>query len=243
MNRNSLPGKTMTRIGAVLPSVNTVIEPLYWRSLPSEISLHSARVFLSSPLTAAGLIAMRDQVVQAGRCLASCRVSVVVYLCTASGFADDAASDQRAMEELEAAVGVPVVTVVDAIESACERLGVSNVILISPYSAEFERSEIEMFDGRGIRAVAHQSLGIVDPFELASPRPHEIAELVRKTWRDDADSILITCANLRSQEVIAELEQKFGVPVITSTQAPLWLALRTVGIRDSLLGWGKLFSL
>jgi maleate isomerase len=42
--------------------------------------------------------------------------------------------------------------------------------------------------------------------------------------------------------VVAALEQAIGKPVITSTQATLWHALRLAGIRDSLPGYGRLLQ-
>jgi maleate isomerase len=42
--------------------------------------------------------------------------------------------------------------------------------------------------------------------------------------------------------VVATLEQKIGKPVITSTQATLWHALRLAGIKDSLPGYDRLLQ-
>ena len=56
----------------------------------------------------------------------------------------------------------------------------------------------------------------------------------------DAEGILISCGNLRTFEVIEPLETDTGLPVITSNQAGLWQALRLVGVKDRLLGLGRL---
>jgi len=42
--------------------------------------------------------------------------------------------------------------------------------------------------------------------------------------------------------VVAALEQTIGKPVITSTQATLWHALRLAGIKDLLPGYGRLLQ-
>ena len=44
-------------------------------------------------------------------------------------------------------------------------------------------------------------------------------------------------------EIIDRVEQKLGVPVITSHQATLWSALRHCGIQDVIHGEGRLFEL
>jgi maleate isomerase len=230
------------RIGAVLPSVNTVIEPLYWGHMPRGVVLHATRLFLPARLTADDVARLNDGAEEAGRNLASCHVDVVAYLCTASGFAADPAAERSAMSALETAAGAPVVTVVDALRQAMRALCVVRPVVLSPYGPELERAEIEMLSRWDLDVVAHNSFHIRDAFHLAAPSPADIVELARRSWTPHADSLLITCANLRSQEVIEALEREYGVPVLTSTQAPLWSALRALGWQGALPGWGRLFT-
>ena len=230
------------RIGAVLPSVNTVIEPLYWRHLPPGVALHATRLFLPARLTTEDVARLNDGVEAAGHNLASCHVDVVAYMCTASGFAADPAAERAAMNALGTTAGAPVVTVVEALREATRALCMTRPLLVSPYTTELERAEIEMLGGWGLDVVAHNSFRISDAFRLAAPSPADIVELARRTWVPQADGILITCANLRSQEAIGELEHEYGVPVVTSTQAPLWSSLRKLGWRGALPGWGRLFT-
>ena len=44
-----------------------------------------------------------------------------------------------------------------------------------------------------------------------------------------------------SVEIIAELEQDLGVPVVSSMQAMTWTGLRLAGVRASVDGYGQLF--
>jgi maleate isomerase len=43
--------------------------------------------------------------------------------------------------------------------------------------------------------------------------------------------------------VIADLERDIGRPVVTSNQVAAWHALRTMGVKDKLTGFGQLLSL
>lgn len=67
-------------------------------------------------------------------------------------------------------------------------------------------------------------------------------ELVMRGMDARADALMISCLNTRSHFVIAALEQALGKPVITSTQATLWHALRLAGIADPIPGQGRLLS-
>ena len=62
------------------------------------------------------------------------------------------------------------------------------------------------------------------------------------TDRADADAIFISCGALRSIEIIDELEQLAGKPVITSNQAMAWDVMRLAGIEDRVSGYGRLLG-
>jgi arylmalonate decarboxylase len=61
--------------------------------------------------------------------------------------------------------------------------------------------------------------------------------------KNEADAIFISCANIHSIDVIDVLERVLKKPVITSNQAALWHALRTVGLNDVVPKLGKLLTL
>jgi maleate isomerase len=51
-----------------------------------------------------------------------------------------------------------------------------------------------------------------------------------------------SCTNIRSPEVIQELEGRLDRPVVTSNQATLWYCLRACGL-DDVPSLGRLFQL
>jgi maleate isomerase len=46
---------------------------------------------------------------------------------------------------------------------------------------------------------------------------------------------------MRAIEVIEEIEQATGKPVVTSNQGMMWKCLRMAGIEDRINGYGRLF--
>ena len=48
---------------------------------------------------------------------------------------------------------------------------------------------------------------------------------------------------LRELDAIDQIEARHGKPVVTSNQAATWLALRTMGISESVPGAGRLLTL
>ncbi|MEO1649674.1 MAG: arylmalonate decarboxylase, partial [Pseudomonadota bacterium] len=57
-----------------------------------------------------------------------------------------------------------------------------------------------------------------------------------------ADAIFLSCSGIRTLDVVTEIEQITGKPVVTSNQAHLWSCLRRAGIDDQLAGFGALFE-
>lgn len=60
--------------------------------------------------------------------------------------------------------------------------------------------------------------------------------------RLEAEAVFISCGGLRSLEIVDELEQEVGKPVVASNQAMIWNALRLAGINDKIDGYGMLLK-
>jgi maleate cis-trans isomerase len=58
----------------------------------------------------------------------------------------------------------------------------------------------------------------------------------------DADSLLVSCGGFRTLEIIAPLEERTGVPVISSMPHGLWAGARLVGMSGAAPGYGTLLS-
>jgi arylmalonate decarboxylase len=57
-----------------------------------------------------------------------------------------------------------------------------------------------------------------------------------------ADGILISCGGLRTLGVTEPLEAATGLPVVSSTPAAFWSAVRLVGHSGQTPGYGRLFE-
>ena len=78
---------------------------------------------------------------------------------------------------------------------------------------------------------------------------YEISRISDKTMIDAAievskgvDAIFMSCAAFPATNVIRQIEEKTGVPVVTSNQSMIWMAYRTMGLNDNLTNLGRLFE-
>jgi len=231
------------RIGVALPSVNTVMEPWAQRAVPDGVSIFSARMFMPPETTAETLIEMdRTEGHGAIRQLSSVFPDVITYGCTASSIVQGLNYDAHLRAEIEETYHVPATTAAHAILTALKVLEAKSVSIVSPYTAEVDAAEHRYFESAGLHVLGGAYLGITDGFLLAEPEPGTLYELGLRGMDPEADALVISCLNTRSHTVITALEQALGKPVITSTQATLWHALRLAGVADAIPGLGRIFA-
>jgi maleate isomerase len=231
------------RIGIAVPSVNTVMEPWAQRVLPDGVSLFAARMFIPPATTPEAFIEMdRNEGKAAIRQLSSVFPDAIAYGCTASSIVQGLAYDADLRAEISRDHRTPATTAAHAIVTAAQTLGATTVSIVSPYTREVDEAEHRYFAGAGLTVVGGACLGITDGFALAEPEPDTLFELGLRGWDPRAEALIMTCLNTRSHTVIARLEDRLGKPVITSTQATLWHALRLGGIDDRIAGYGALLD-
>jgi maleate isomerase len=236
-------GAARIRLGVVVPSVNTVVEPWFNAVCPDGVSVHASRMLLDANLTAEAVLRMdREEGMHAVEQLVSCKPASIAYCCTASSIVQGLGYDEVLIHEISRVAKVPAVTATRSLVTALKALNARRISVASPYAQEIDEAEHRFFTAAGYQISGSACLGIADSFRLADPTPSEIVELARRAWRPDADALLITCLNLRSHEVVERLESELGKPVVTSTQATLWQLLRTAGIDDRITGYGRLLS-
>jgi len=232
------------RIGIALPSVNTVMEPWAARVVPAGVSVFAARMFLPPDTTAAALIEMdRRDGHAAIRQLSSVFPDVIAYGCTASSIVQGVEYDAQLRAEISEKYGVKATTAAHAIVTAAAALGVRRVSIVSPYPAAVDAMEHRYFESAGLEVKGGAFLGISDGFRLAEPEPRTLFDLGMQGMDGAAEGLVISCLNTRSHTVIAALEDALGRPVITSTQATLWHAMRLAGVQDAVPGGGRLFGI
>ena len=228
----------MSRIGLLVPSSNTTVEPEFYRALPAGVTLHTARLYLTKITPEAILGMVQDMETQA-KLLASADVDVIVLGATAPSFLKGLGYDRELIGKIEAASGKPATTTSTALIEAIRCLGAKRVVLGSAYDEKvsaiaqsfIEASGITVLDARGLGSVDHLGVG-----RLAADTAYDLA---RKVDRPDADAIVLACTNWKTMDAIDRIERDTGKPVVSTTQASAWAALRMIGA-PGVTGYGRL---
>ena len=87
-----------------------------------------------------------------------------------------------------------------------------------------------------------ESLHQSDVWEYAKIAPFALYALGKKAFAPEADGVFIPCTQLRAIEIAEQLERDIGKPVVTAIQASMWLALKMIGIKSPVNGYGTLLT-
>ena len=72
--------------------------------------------------------------------------------------------------------------------------------------------------------------------------PEAVIDLAARAHSDAADAVLMSCTDMRATEVIDQIEQRLGKPVVTSNQAMMFQTLQLLGLSDVPAGFGALMQ-
>lgn len=231
--------KSSHRIGLLVPSSNTTVEPEFYRALPASVTLHTARLFLTE-ITPEAILRMVEDLEQQSRLLASADVDVIVMGATAPSFLKGAGYDREVMARIEKATGKPATTTSTALLRALRFLDAKRIVLGSAYTDKVNAIAQGFLEANGLKVVAARGLGMVDNLAVGRLGPESAYELARDAAHADADAVVLACTNWRSMDVIERLERELGKPVVSTTQVSVWDALRLIGYRGEISGYGRL---
>jgi maleate isomerase len=231
---------TRLRIGLLIPSRNTICEPDAAAIVPDGVSTHIMRM-PTLGTTQDALMAQAPELGRSAQMLASAKLDIIGFHCTAaSTVAPTVGRDLAA--RLRDATGVAAVSTSEALLAALAAFGARRIVLATPYTRAVNEHEIEFFAAHGIEVVDHVWLGHSDAQGMSSVEPQEWIARTEALRRDGADACVLSCANIRVAPILAELERRLDLPVISSNQAMLWHCLRSAGFGEPVVGYGKLLT-
>jgi maleate cis-trans isomerase len=235
-----------TRIGVMVPSTNTTFEADFQLAAPRGVTIHGQRLWLTNDAAGeAGMDRMNAEVEAGARYLATAKVDVIAYGCTTGSFYRGPGWDAEMIELMQRVAGVPAVATSPSVVEALRAFGAKKISVATPYPdwnnqklrAYLEARGFEVLNVEGEpRAARSGNQGINDQ------DPDDVIAFAPRVCSPEADALLCSCTAWRSLEAVAELERRTGKPVVTSNQASIWMAFRTLGVTPAARGLGGLLD-
>jgi len=220
-----------TRVGLIVPSSNTVVEPDLYRRLPAGSTLHTARIYLEETTAEAEAVMLDEHLPRAVRDLATARPEVVVFGCTSAGALRGNAYEADLLARIGSETGAETFSVAASVRRAIAARDAVRVGVITPYADDLNEKIRDSLEEDGFDVVGIRGLGITENFAIAAVEPERIATFASDTFGDGTgiDLLFASCTNFRALDAREQMEHDLGVPVVTSNSAVLEAVLGHLG--------------
>jgi maleate isomerase len=222
-----------------VPSGNSVAETELRAMLPEDVAIVTTRLALRGTSERA-LMAMLAELDSAAALLGHTETDLIAFN---SGIASTVVPGLTGeiRNRISAATGRRTITCMDAVLAAFGALQARRVLLMTPYLEQVHRREVDFLEANGLTVSGGSYLGVDTNFGRIPPETI-VAQVLAAASGTAADACFINCSAIRSAGSIAELETLLGMPVLTSNQVLAWNALRTLGMRKPVPGFGQILA-
>jgi len=234
------PGKH--RIGLIIMSTDYVTERDFMNMRPSDdVCYYVARIPNSADTTPETLAAMEPHLGHAASLiLPGGRLDAIAYSCTSAGAIMGKESVDKAIAS--GRPGVPATTPIYAATDALNGFGAKRIAVLTPYQASVNAIIADRLETNGFELVRFVTFGFDNDMDMAQLEPKSIAAAAIQADHPQAEALFISCTAIRSCELVDQLEQRLGKPVVTAVQALFWKSLRLSGFAGKVSGYGELLT-
>ncbi|MGS4944978.1 maleate cis-trans isomerase family protein [Meridianimarinicoccus sp. RP-17] len=227
--------------GLIVLQVDETIEHDFHRLFDKpDIALHVSRIPSGAHLTPETIATMETTLPAAAALLPpAARFDAVGYACTSGATLIGAG---RVAALVHGATTTNAVTdPLTAALAALRALDARSVGIVSPYIDSVSAPIRTAFEAAGIRVPATLSFGEDVEARVARIDPASIRDAALEIGRTPGlDAIFLSCTNLRTLDLIDDLEVSLGLPVISSNQTLAWHMAQHVDASVTPKGPGRL---
>ena len=230
-------------LGLIVLQADETIEQDFRRLIPApDPALHISRIPSGTDLNPDTIAAMEHDLPQAAALFPDgADFDVVGYACTSGTMLIGAT---RVSDLVQGVCRARTVTdPLTAARAALKALGVGKIALVSPYIEPVARPMREAFETSGHPVTATVSFGEEVESRVARIDPASIhAAALDASAAPGTEAVFLSCTNLRTLDIIDDLEAALGLPVISSNQALAWAMMRAIGLTSPQAAPGRLFQ-
>ena len=233
------------RLGFLIPSANPTVEEEMYKLAPQGVSVHFQRMVARGPVgtlanlqqRAASHLAHMDETVEMIACV---KPDVIVLAHTATSYFMGREAEEALARKVEGATGIPFISALGSALAACKVLGVRKVAVGTAYDEALTLKGKDVLESYGMEVVS--AVWLRDVKSIFEETEQRVYGLARSADRAEAEAVFLSGVGLRTLSVLGPAEADLGKPVISSSSAMMWNALRTAGIGEAVAGYGRLLQ-
>ena len=228
------------RVGLLALSTDLTIEKDFHsvcQKLPLDLFIN--RIHNKNPLTKKNLSKMYSQMKSTTeKILPGEKINTIAYGCTSGTIA---IGETKVKKKIKLAKpNCYVTTPITSAIKAFKKMNIKKIALFTPYPNSVNKTIIEYFNKKNINILSFATFNLSLDVDIAKVDPKYLLKTLVNLNTNHADALFISCTALPVLEIIDKAEKKINKPVFSSNQTLIWDSIRSVGLKSSIRGYGKL---
>jgi maleate isomerase len=153
-------------------------------------------------------------------------------------------SDRELGKKLSEKFGVPVAAGLTAEVEALKAMNCKKLVVGTPYPEELNDRLKHHLEASGFEVLQIAGYGVRKNADLTDLPVHASYKIAKRLYAKgrDADGVFIACPRWPTLPDVEVLEQEIKKPVVTSSLACIWYAMKLIDVRESVKGYGRLMA-
>lgn len=236
------------KIGVVVPSTNTIVQPEIARFQIPGVTCHIGRIpIVQKDISGAKaykehIERMRSGIKGAIDSVLDCAPQHIIMSVALEAFWNGVEGAHALEQDLSDHAKVTVTIGSSAVRDALRAFGAKSIAVLTPHLPAGDEQIQAYLEQSDFKVARLTGLKCKSPFAIAQVPQQVVRETLMALDGDDVDALVQLGTNLAGGAVAVELEQKLGKPVIAINPATFWHAVRHNGITDKVKDLGLLFE-
>jgi arylmalonate decarboxylase len=228
-------------LGMIFPPANYPVPPEAARMYPKGVRFLAIGVGLPS-MTPEGYDSVIDKIVPSAIELKKQGANAISIMGTSLTFYKGAAFNKQLQDAVTKATGLPSTTMSNGIIEGLKAAGARKVAVATAYQDEVTNRLNAFLRENGFEVVASKGLGILlNVPQEAQDGLFDFSAAVKES-APTADSLLVSCGALKTLDLLAPLEKRCKVPVVSSQPHGLWNGVKLLGLNARVQGYGSVLA-
>ena len=230
------------RVGLIALATDFRIEKDFMSIIKDQsIDFFVNRIHCYFPLTSENLKKMSNSITEiSDDILPNEKLDCVVYGCTSGTITSGYSSIKKKINlaKPEAKVTTPSTAAINALK----KLGLKRISIFTPYSKALNDEVIDYFKKENFEITTNSYFDISNDLDIGKVDENYLYETLCEMDLGEAEALFISCTALPALSIIDKLEKKLNKIVLSSNQVLIWDTLQSIGKRDRIEGFGRLFQ-
>jgi maleate isomerase len=153
-------------------------------------------------------------------------------------------ADRELGQRLTDKFGVPVAAGLTAEVEALKSMNCQKLVVGTPYHEELNQRLKRHLEASGFEVLQIAGYGVRKNAELTDLPVHASYKIAKRLYAKGraADGIFIACPRWPTITDVQLLEDEIGKPVVTSSLACIWYAMKLIDVKENIKGYGRLMA-